>query len=114
MVLALAIGYPLNRSYLDRRYAPNVDGQPTLYSALRELNGRIYGHWRREIAAIVREGQAAGAFAPAADPDAFARGYAAVIDGLATHVVLHAGFGAAEMEAACRAYVDAQLYVQLR
>ena len=35
VVLALAIGYPLNRSYLDRRYAPNVDGQPTLYSALR-------------------------------------------------------------------------------
>jgi AcrR family transcriptional regulator len=81
-------------------------------AALRELNGRIYDHWRREIAAIVREGQAAGEFAPAADPDAFARGYAAVIDGLATHVVLHAGFGAAEMEAACRAYVDAQLYVK--
>ena len=61
----------------------------------------------------MREGQAAGAFAPAADPDAFARGYAAVIDGLATHVVLHAGFGPAEMEAACRAYVDgAQLYVK--
>jgi AcrR family transcriptional regulator len=76
---------------------------------LRELNQAIYDRWRREIAAIVRDGQATGAFAPAADPDAFARGYAAVIDGLATHVVLHAGFGPAEMEAACRAYVDAQL-----
>jgi AcrR family transcriptional regulator len=80
--------------------------------SLRELNERIYDRWRRDIVAIVREGQVAGAFAPAADPHAFARGYAAVIDGLATHVVLHAGFGPAEMEAACRAYVDAQLYVK--
>ncbi|HEY1480865.1 MAG TPA: TetR/AcrR family transcriptional regulator [Gaiellales bacterium] len=77
--------------------------------SLRQLNEAIYDRWRRDIAAIVREGQAAGAFAPAADPLAFARGYAAVIDGLATHVVLHAGFGAAEMEAACRSYVDAAL-----
>jgi AcrR family transcriptional regulator len=77
--------------------------------SLRDLNERIYDRWRRDIAAIVREGQAAGAFAPAADPAAFARGYAAVIDGLATHVVLHGGFEAAEMEAACRAYIDAAL-----
>ncbi len=77
--------------------------------SLRELNQRIYDRWRDEIAAIVREGQASGAFAPAADPEAFAHGYAAVIDGLATHVVLHGGFGPAEMEAACRAYVDAAL-----
>jgi AcrR family transcriptional regulator len=74
--------------------------------SLRQLNQRIYDRWRAEIARIVREGQAAGAFAPTADPDAFAHGYAAVIDGLATHVVLHGGFGPAEMEAACRAYVD--------
>jgi AcrR family transcriptional regulator len=77
--------------------------------SLRQLNEAIYDRWRRDIVAIVREGQAAGTFAPAADPLAFARGYAAVIDGLATHVVLHAGFGAAEMEAACRSYVDASL-----
>ena len=55
-------------------------------------------------------GAAGGPFAGAGvDPEAFARGYAAVIDGLATHVVLHDGFGPAEMEAACRAYVDAAL-----
>ncbi len=77
--------------------------------SLRELNRRIYDRWRAEIAEIVREGQAAGSFAPAADGAAFARGYAAVIDGLATHVVLHAGLGPAEMEAACSAYVDAAL-----
>jgi len=77
--------------------------------SLRQLNQRIYDRWRAEIAEIVREGQAAGAFASAADPEAFAHGYAAVIDGLATHVVLHGGFGPAEMEAACRAYVDAAL-----
>jgi AcrR family transcriptional regulator len=77
--------------------------------SLRELNQRIYDRWRAEIVAIVREGQAAGVFGAGADPDAFARGYAAVIDGLATHVVLHDGFGPAEMEAACSAYVDAAL-----
>jgi AcrR family transcriptional regulator len=77
--------------------------------SLRQLNQRIYDRWRTEIAGIVRDGQAAGAFAPGPDPDAFARGYTAVIDGLATHVVLHEGLGAAEMEAACRAYVDAAL-----
>jgi hypothetical protein len=77
--------------------------------SLRELNQRIYARWRSEIAGIVREGQAAGAFAAAADPEAFARGYAAVIDGLATHVVLHEGLGSSEMEAACRAYVEAAL-----
>lgn len=77
--------------------------------ALRELNERIYDRWRAEIAGIVREGQSAGAFAAPADPEAFARGYAAVIDGLATHVVLHEGFGPSEMETACRAYVDAAL-----
>jgi AcrR family transcriptional regulator len=77
--------------------------------SLRELNQRIYDRWRAEIVEIVREGQDAGAFAAGADPDAFARGYAAVIDGLATHVVLHDGFGPAEMEAACSAYVDAAL-----
>jgi AcrR family transcriptional regulator len=77
--------------------------------SLRELNQRIYDRWRTEIAGIVRAGQRTGAFAASTDPDAFARGYAAVIDGLATHVVLHDGFGPAEMEAACRAYVDAAL-----
>jgi AcrR family transcriptional regulator len=77
--------------------------------SLRELNQRIYDRWRTEIVEIVRRGQTEGAFAAGADPDAFARGYAAVIDGLATHVVLHDGFGPAEMEAACSAYVDAAL-----
>ena len=76
---------------------------------LRELNRRIYDRWRAEIAEIVREGQASGAFADGAHPEAFARGYTAVIDGLATHVVLHDGLGPAEMEAACSAYVDASL-----
>jgi AcrR family transcriptional regulator len=77
--------------------------------SLRELNQRIYDRWRAEIVEIVREGQLNGAFAAGADADAFARGYAAVIDGLATHVVLHDGFGPAEMAAACSAYVDAAL-----
>ena len=56
----------------------------------------------------VREGQRAGAFRSDADPDAFARGFAAAADGLATHVVLHRGVVSPDdMRAACAALVDA-------
>ena len=56
----------------------------------------------------MREGQRAGAFRPDADPEAFARGYAAAADGLATHVVLHRGVVSPDdMRAGCAALVDA-------
>jgi AcrR family transcriptional regulator len=76
--------------------------------ALADLTVRLYDGWRSEIAAAVREGQHAGAFRRDADPEAFARGYAAAADGLATHVVLHSGVVSPDdMRAACAALVDA-------
>jgi AcrR family transcriptional regulator len=76
--------------------------------ALAELTVRLYDGWRSEIAEAVREGQGAGAFRLDADPDAFARGYAAATDGLATHVVLHRGVVSPDdMRSACAALVDA-------
>jgi AcrR family transcriptional regulator len=76
--------------------------------ALASLTVRLYDGWRREIADAVRDGQSAGAFDREADPDAFARGYAAAADGLATHVVLHRGTVTADdMRTACAALVDA-------
>ena len=75
---------------------------------LASLTARLYDGWRSEIAETVREGQRAGAFRPDADPDAFARGYAAAADGLATHVVLHRGVVSPDdMRAGCAALVDA-------
>jgi AcrR family transcriptional regulator len=75
--------------------------------ALAALTVRLYDGWRSEIAETVREGQRAGAFRPDADPDAFARGYAAAADGLATHVVLHRGVVSPDdMRAGCAALVD--------
>ena len=76
--------------------------------ALAGLTVRLYDGWRSEIADAVRDGQRAGAFRADADPDAFARGYAAAADGLATHVVLHRGVVSPDdMRAACAALVDA-------
>ncbi len=76
--------------------------------ALAGLTVRLYDGWRSEIAEAVREGQRAGAFRPDADPAAFARGYAAATDGLATHVVLHRGVVSPDdMRSACAALVDA-------
>jgi AcrR family transcriptional regulator len=76
--------------------------------ALAGLTVRLYDGWRQEIAETVRDGQRAGAFRADADPEAFARGYAAAADGLATHVVLHRGIVSPDdMRAACTALVDA-------
>jgi AcrR family transcriptional regulator len=76
--------------------------------ALAALTVRLYDGWRSEIADTVRDGQREGDFRPDADPEAFARGYAAAADGLATHVVLHRGVVSPEdMRAACAALVDA-------
>lgn len=77
--------------------------------ALATLNTRIYDRWRREMAECVRQGQRDGVFAGEVEPEAFARGYAAVIDGLATHVVLHRDVAADDMRAACTRYLDAVL-----
>jgi AcrR family transcriptional regulator len=76
--------------------------------ALAGLTVRLYDGWRSEIAGTVRAGQRAGDFRQDADAEAFARGFAAAADGLATHVVLHRGVVSPDdMRAACAALVDA-------
>jgi AcrR family transcriptional regulator len=57
---------------------------------LRALHERVYDAWRRQLAATVAEGVAAGAFR-SVEPEAWARHFAALVDGLALHVVLHPG-----------------------
>ena len=61
------------------------------------------------MAECVRQGQSDGAFAGEVEPEAFARGYAAVIDGFATHVVLHRDVAVDDMRAACTRYLNAVL-----
>ena len=76
---------------------------------LAALNTRMYDRWRSEMAECVRQGRRDGAFTGELEPEAFARGYAAVIDGLATHAVLHQDVGPDDMRAACARYLDAVL-----
>lgn len=54
---------------------------------LQELNERVYGEWRRAVAAIIRDGQVAGDFRDG-DPVIFANGLIGMIDGLSLQVLL--------------------------
>ena len=56
-------------------------------SLLRRLNERVYGEWRRTVAAVIRDGQDRGQFR---DGDAvmLANSLIAMIDGLAIQVLL--------------------------
>ena len=54
---------------------------------LQELNERVYGEWRRIMAAIIRDGQDAGVFRDA-DPVLEANALIGMIDGLALQVLL--------------------------
>jgi hypothetical protein len=54
---------------------------------LQELNERVYGEWRRTVAGIVRDGQAAGQFRDG-DPVLLANALAGMIDGLSLQVLL--------------------------
>lgn len=56
-------------------------------SDLQELNERVYGEWRRTMAAIIRDGQDTGRFV-AGDPVVLANGLVAMIDGLALQVLM--------------------------
>ncbi|MPY80360.1 MAG: TetR family transcriptional regulator [Actinophytocola sp.] len=56
-------------------------------SDLQELNERVYGEWRRTVAAIIRDGQDAGYFADG-DPVIRANALISMIDGLALQVLL--------------------------
>lgn len=54
---------------------------------LQELNDRVYGEWRRTVAAIIRDGQDSGEFRDG-DPVVFANGLIGMIDGLSLQVLL--------------------------
>lgn len=54
---------------------------------LQELNDRVYGEWRRTVAAIIRDGQDAGEFRDG-DPVLLANGLIGMIDGLSLQVLL--------------------------
>lgn len=56
-------------------------------SDLQELNERVYGEWRRTVAAIIRDGQDAGQFRDG-DPVLLANGLIGMIDGLSLQVLL--------------------------
>ena len=76
---------------------------------LAERHEVLYDGWRRRIERAVRDGQKAGVFV-AVDAAAWARTYAALLDGLALHVLLHpATVTSALMRSALRAHVDGTL-----
>lgn len=54
---------------------------------LQELNERVYGEWRRMVAAIVRDGQDAGEFRDG-DPVVFANALIGMVDGLSLQVLM--------------------------
>jgi AcrR family transcriptional regulator len=53
---------------------------------LQELNERVYGEWRRTVAAIIRDGQDAGQFR-LGDPVLLANGLIGMLDGLSLQVL---------------------------
>ncbi len=68
---------------------------------LQELNERVYGEWRRAVAAIIRDGQDAGEFREG-DPVVYANGLIGMIDGLSLQVLLGSRSMTAErMRAVC-------------
>lgn len=68
---------------------------------LQELNERVYGEWRRAVAAIIRDGQDAGEFLEG-DPVIFANGLIGMIDGLSLQVLLGSrSMSADRMRAVC-------------
>ncbi|WP_455355234.1 TetR/AcrR family transcriptional regulator [Streptomyces sp. SYSU K217416] len=73
---------------------------------LQELNDRAYGEWRRIVAGMVRDGQAAGLID---DGDAVetANLLVAMLDGLALQVLAGSrNMTLARMRAACQSFVD--------
>ncbi|MGI9116125.1 MAG: TetR/AcrR family transcriptional regulator [Gaiellales bacterium] len=76
---------------------------------LAERHERLYNGWRDRMEQAVRDGIAAGVFADV-DAPAWARTYAALIDGLATHVLIHPESVTPErMRAALRSHIVATL-----
>jgi len=73
---------------------------------LQELNERVYGEWRRAVAAIIRDGQDAGEFREG-DPVIFANGLIGMIDGLSLQVLLGSrSMTADRMRAVCEQVLE--------
>lgn len=73
---------------------------------LQELNDRAYGEWRRLVAGLVREGQAAGEIQ---DTDAVevAQLLVAVLDGLALQVLVGStSLTLSRMRTTCQSFID--------
>ena len=76
---------------------------------LRDQHERLYDDWRARIAKIVRDGAARGSFR-AVDASDWATQFAALLDGLALHVILHPrSLPPAGMATSCEAFVAATL-----
>ncbi len=76
-------------------------GEATRNPRLRAVSERQHQRWTRFLSRIVREGVAAGEFAPL-DPDATAPQIAALIDGLAVQATLgNPALSAAQMRTLC-------------
>lgn len=77
--------------------------------ALAVLHERLYAGWRRQMERAVQAGTSAGELR-AVDAAEWARTYAALLDGLGLHALLHPdSVTPARMRAAIRAHVDATL-----
>jgi AcrR family transcriptional regulator len=73
---------------------------------LQELNERVYGEWRRTVAGIVRDGQAAGQFRDG-DPVLLANAIVGMIDGLSMQVLLGSrSMTAARMRMVCDQVIE--------
>lgn len=79
---------------------------------LRAAHADLYAGWRRRLARAVRVGRASGAFR-AVDEETWAADAAALLDGLALHVLLHPAVATpATMRDAIRRHVAATLDVR--
>jgi AcrR family transcriptional regulator len=79
---------------------------------MRPVNEELYGHWRRIVADIISEGQAAGEFQSDVDAADLANEFVALMDGLAIQVLLHSRqMTVAGMRRLCVNFVDTQLSV---
>jgi AcrR family transcriptional regulator len=92
----------------EQRVWLELGARATRVAALAELHDRLYAGWRRRIERAVRRGIDDGSFR-VVDTRRWALAYAALIDGLALHVLLHPGIDANEMHRVVEAHLDGTL-----
>jgi AcrR family transcriptional regulator len=78
--------------------------------ALQRVNDELYGQWRALVLAVIEEGQQQGDFDASADATDVANQFVALMDGLATQVLLKSPqIPAAEMRRLCVDFIEARL-----